>query len=80
MAAVPPLGLDGWMLALYNGDARLLWHQRLLLGTMVLASFDPQVVKARTGWDVWRTFLIATPDHDVYAEEYSADNPDLAAF
>ena len=80
MAAVPPLGLDGWMLALYNGDTRLLWHQRLLLGTMVLASFDPQAVKARTGWDVWRTFLIATPDHDVYAEEYSADNPDLAAF
>ena len=83
MAAMPPLpllGLDEWLLALYNGDAQVLWHQRLLLGTVVFTGLDPQVVKAQTSWDVWRTFLIATPDHDVYADEYSADNPDLAAF
>ena len=80
MTAVPLLGLDEWLLALYTGDAQLLWHQHLLLGTVASTGLDPQVVEAQTGWDVGQTFLIATLDHDVYADECSADNPDLAGF
>ena len=80
MAAVPLLGLDEWLLALYNGDAQLLWHQRWLLGTVVSTGLDHQVVKAQTGWDMCRTFLIASPDHDVYADECSVDNPELVSF
>ena len=83
MAAVeiwPLWGLDEWLLALYNGDAQLLWQQRLLLGTVVSTGLDHQVVKAQTGWDICRTFLIASPGHAVYAYECSVDNPDLVSF
>jgi len=52
-----------WVYVLYS-DGDELWHQRLVLGRVASSVAE---------------FSIATPDDDVYVEDYSGDDPDIAA-
>ncbi|CAK0902508.1 unnamed protein product [Prorocentrum cordatum] len=52
-----------WAFVLYADDEHL-WHQRLILGLVGLSDFS---------------YVVLTPDGDVYAEDYGDDSVDVAA-
>eukprot|EP00959_Pyramimonas_sp_CCMP1952_P090517 1894908-Pyramimonas_sp.AAC.1 len=61
--AAAPPRAREWAFVLY-GDDEHLWHQRLILGLVGLSD---------------SSYVILTPDGDVYAEDYGDDSVDVAA-
>eukprot|EP00959_Pyramimonas_sp_CCMP1952_P386697 8104421-Pyramimonas_sp.AAC.1 len=61
--AAAPPRAREWAFVLYADDEHL-WHQRLILGLVGLSDFS---------------YVVLTPDGDVYAEDYGDDSVDVAA-
>jgi len=59
-----PQPTSDWAYVLYAVPGAPLWHQRLVLGKVALSASD---------------YVIASPDGDVYIENYGPDNQDIAA-